>query len=149
MVSLTDLNLDPLAYAEPPAPERPEGDYLAICTTCERRENSKGTGELIFAEFTVLRPEEHAESKLGAWYNIVHPKPFAVKKGLEALLEFSKAAGFKQIPANTIELVGRRVLLTAKLGKPTEQYPNPRLDIIRYSAPPVELQDDPVGELLP
>ena len=144
MGSLADLNLDPQAYVEEVKPALPEDKYLVICTKAERKPNSKATGELVFAEFTILKPDEYSEGKLGAWFNVKHPKAFAVQKGLEALRQFSRACGLPGIPSNTLELVGKKVCVQTKLQKPTDQYPVPRLDIVSYHLPPVEvsIEDD-------
>jgi len=96
----------------------PAGKYVAEVSNSEMRPNSKGTGEYLWLEFTVL-DGEHAGRKVWTQLNLVNPSQQAVEIAQRELSALCRAVGKLRVQ-DSIELHNIPIEISLKLKNDAE-----------------------------
>lgn len=112
-------------------PNRPEpvpaGRYRAVAKSCERRPNSKGTGEYLRFDFELL-DEPYKGRQLRDWINIEHDNPAVVEIAQKELASIKQAAGVPDARRPS-ELLGKSLAIQVIIGE--GKNPGSRMNWIR------------------
>ena len=102
-------------------------------TTCEWRENSQHTGEIISVKFTILGPSFNSRT-LYAYFNIRHSSAQAEEIGQQQFSDFTRACGFDEMPDDTDAFLNK--ILNIKVGvediNKVEPGKEPRNTVLAY-----------------
>lgn len=107
-------NIEPTTEFDP----LPAGKYVAEVTASEMRSNSKGTGEYLWLEFTVL-DGPFATRKVWAQLNLINPSQQAVEIAQRELSALCRAVGKLRVQ-DSIELHGIPLEINVKIKNDAE-----------------------------
>lgn len=109
------------------------GLYDVTVSSCEWKENSLHTGEIISVKFTIIGPT-YNNRNVFANFNIKNASARAEEIGQQQMSDFARACGFNELPDDTDDFVGRN--LTVKIGvEPSDKVEpgkDPRNIILSY-----------------
>ena len=126
MADLRDMGFD--ARNVEPAKDMgaiPAGDYPVVLVASERKVNSKGTGELLSLQFSVLNGD-YQNRKLYANLNIRNANPQAQQIAWAELSALCRAVEVLS-PGDTQELHGIPLIVTVKVDKDGDRGPQNRI----------------------
>ena len=89
------------------------GYYDVQVTSCEWKENSQHTGEIIVAKLTIIGPAFNGRT-LYENFNIRHSSAQAEQIGQQQFSDFTRACGFEEMPDDTDAFLNR--ILNVKVG---------------------------------
>ena len=91
----------------------PAGSYDAQVSSCEWKENSQHTGEIISVKYTIIGPT-HNNRIVYSNFNIRNVSAKAEEIGQQQFSDFTRACGFDDMPDDTDMYVGK--ILNIRIG---------------------------------
>jgi hypothetical protein len=130
----------------------PEGEYLAVMASAERKTIKKGTGDMLECKFQVVKGEQNGrtfKSFLNLWHNKDDVREIAQKE----LSSICHAVNV-MVPRDTSALCGIPMIVKLALGKPNEagkvfneiKAYKPRMKPAADSAPAEPVASEPEAE---
>lgn len=109
MGNLSDVDLVNVPDSEFSA--LPEGDYVAIMTSAEKKPNSKGTGSYLSCAYEVI-DGQYKGRKVFDNMNLWNPNQTAVDIARRELKKLCGALGFAQQPSDSAELLNKPFVMS-------------------------------------
>ncbi len=111
----------------------PVGNYDAQVSSCEWKENSQRTGEIIAVKYTIIGPT-HNNRIVFSNFNIRNVSAKAEEIGQQQFSDFTRACGFDEMPDDTDMYVGRILNIRIGIENPENVEPGrePRNTVIGF-----------------
>ena len=132
----------------------PVGNYDAQVSSCEWKENSQHTGEIIAVKYTIIGPT-HNNRIVFSNFNIRNSSAKAEEIGQQQFSDFTRACGFDVMPDDTDMYLGKALNIRIGIEDADRVEPGkePRNVVIGFrrsdAKPQPQEQSKPAGAVVP